>query len=92
MFDVAAPDDKHGGTKRRRKIPKSHKPASWKALEGIAWILTYTKLSSIYSTEFMLGDKFMLYSFPRRCVRLEIRPEGEELTYSPGFGLFICLG
>ncbi|KAF8245090.1 MBOAT-domain-containing protein [Wilcoxina mikolae CBS 423.85] len=66
MFDVVVPDSKHGGTKRKRRIPKSHIPATWKAVTGLFWILIFLKLSAIYTTEFMLSDKAMEYSFFRR--------------------------
>jgi len=62
MFDIVIPDTKRGGTKRRRKIPKSHVPATWKALTGLGWIFAFTKMSSIYTPEFVLGDEFTNYS------------------------------
>jgi len=70
MFDVVAPDTKRGGTKRKRKIPKSHVPATWKAVFGILWIVAFVKLGAIYTTEFMLSDEAMTYSFLRRFVSL----------------------
>ena len=66
MFDVITPDVKRGGTKRKRKIPKSLVPATKKALAGIAWILLFVKLGSVYHTDFMLSDVFTEYSFTRR--------------------------
>jgi len=66
MFDVVAPDAKRGGTRRKRKIPKSHAPATWKAVCGGLWILAFLKLGAIYTTEFMLSDEAMTYSFLRR--------------------------
>jgi lysophospholipid acyltransferase len=68
MFDVVVPDTKRGGTKRRRKIPKSHVPAAWKALTGLGWIFAFMKMSSIYTPEFVLGDEFTNYSLLGRCI------------------------
>lgn len=70
MFDVVVPDERHGGTKRKRRIPKSHIPATKKALTGLFWILVFLKLSAIYTTEFMLSDEAVEYSFFRRCFSL----------------------
>jgi lysophospholipid acyltransferase len=66
MFDVQVPDNKSGGTKRKRKIPKSHIPATKKAITGLFWIFVFLKLSGMYTTEFMLSDEMTNYSFFRR--------------------------
>ncbi|KAI5803186.1 MBOAT, membrane-bound O-acyltransferase family-domain-containing protein [Geopyxis carbonaria] len=66
MFDVVIPDSKSGGTKRKRKIPKTNGAALWKGATGLGWILVFTKLSTIYSAEFALSDTYMEYSFARR--------------------------
>ena len=67
MFDVVVPDAKRGGTKRKRRIPKSHIPATKKAITGLFWILVFLKLSGVYTTEFMLSDEARNYSIFRRC-------------------------
>jgi lysophospholipid acyltransferase len=66
MFDVVVPDAKRGGTKRKRKIPKSHRPATWKAIKGLLWILAFLKLSALFTADFMLSDEAMHYGFFRR--------------------------
>ena len=66
MFDVVVPDTKHGGTRKRRRIPKSHVPATWKALGGLIWLAMFVKLGSIYNPKFMLSDEVGQYWFPRR--------------------------
>lgn len=66
MFDVDVPDVKRGGTKKKRKIPKSSVPATRKALEGLAWILVFTWFSSQYPSELYTGDQFTEYSLLRR--------------------------
>lgn len=66
MFDVDVPDVKRGGTKKKRKIPKSSIPATRKAVQGIAWILVFTWLSSQYPSELYTGDEFTEYSLLRR--------------------------
>lgn len=66
MFDVVVPDTKRGGTKRKRKIPKSHWPAIKKAVTGLLWILVFLKLGGLYTIEFMQSDEALQYSFLRR--------------------------
>ncbi|KAI5820052.1 MBOAT, membrane-bound O-acyltransferase family-domain-containing protein [Pyronema omphalodes] len=66
MFDVQVPDNKSGGTKRKRKIPKSHIPATKKAITGLFWIFVFMKLSGMYTMEFMLSNEMLNYSFLRR--------------------------
>jgi lysophospholipid acyltransferase len=66
MFDVKVPDSNTGGTKRRRKIPRSGIPATLKLVEGTSWLVAYIVFSSLYSTEFTLSDAFLEYSFIRR--------------------------
>jgi len=66
MFDVTIPGATKGSTKRKRKIPKSHRPAIWKAVCGLGWIAGFMKFSGWYKAEFVLGDGFLGYSVPRR--------------------------
>jgi lysophospholipid acyltransferase len=67
MFDVKVPDSNTGGTKRRRKIPRSGIPATLKLVEGTSWLIAYIVFSMLYTTEFTLSDAFLEYSFIRRC-------------------------
>lgn len=65
MFDVDVLTSS-GKTKRRRRIPSSSRPATWKAIYGLLWIGAFVKLSGIYTPEFALGPKFKSYSFVRK--------------------------
>ncbi|PGG98862.1 hypothetical protein AJ80_09444 [Polytolypa hystricis UAMH7299] len=53
-------------TRKKRKIPRSGKPAMIKAAIGILWILAFIKFSAWYNTELVLGDQYMEYGFLRR--------------------------
>lgn len=66
IFDVTVKDAKHGGTKKKRKIPKSSGPATKKAIFGLLWVLAFTKLSSMYPNELYTGDSFLQYGIARR--------------------------
>ncbi|TGZ81040.1 MBOAT-domain-containing protein [Ascodesmis nigricans] len=66
MFNMEVPDVKRGGMKKKRKIPKSSVPATYKAVEGIVWILAFTWLSAKYPAELYTGDEFTKYGMLRR--------------------------
>ena len=53
-------------TRKKRKIPQSHTPATVKAVIGLAWILLFLKFSASYNTELVLGNQYMQYGFFRR--------------------------
>ena len=60
MFDVVVPSSKSGsGTKRKRKIPSSSRPASIKALWAIVWFVATIKFRSWFYVEYMLGADFL---------------------------------
>jgi lysophospholipid acyltransferase len=59
-------------TRKKRKIPQSHTPATIKAVIGLIWILLFLKFSAWYNTELVLGDQYMKYGFLRRIWLLEI--------------------
>lgn len=53
-------------TRKKRKIPRSGTPASWKAGYGLLWIFAFLQFSGWYYTDFLLGDDYMKYNFFRR--------------------------
>ncbi|EHL03575.1 putative Lysophospholipid acyltransferase [Glarea lozoyensis 74030] len=61
MFEVPAGTNpaKLPPTRKKRKIPRSGTPATWKAVAGIAWILAFLKLSGMYNPELVVGDQYM---------------------------------
>ncbi|KAG0641688.1 MBOAT, membrane-bound O-acyltransferase family-domain-containing protein [Tuber brumale] len=81
MFDVVTPGATKGSTKRKRKIPKSHRPAIWKAICGLGWIAAFMKFSSWYKTGFVLDDGFLGYSVPRRVWYIYALGFTERLKY-----------
>jgi lysophospholipid acyltransferase len=71
MFDIKVPDPNSttGGTKRRRKIPRSGIPATMKLAEGTFWLVMFVVFSSLYNVQFALSDEFLKYGFLRRLLR-----------------------
>ncbi|KAK5950457.1 Lysophospholipid acyltransferase [Knufia fluminis] len=65
MFQVK-PGEVAPPTRKGRHIPRSGTPATWKLVEGLAWIFLYLQLSGLYYAGFVLEDKYWSYSFPRR--------------------------
>lgn len=65
MFDVEMLDKK-GVLKKKRKIPRSGRPAARKAITGLLWIGLFVKFSSWYTVSFTLSDKFLRYNILRR--------------------------
>ncbi|KAJ5139043.1 Membrane bound O-acyl transferase MBOAT [Penicillium bovifimosum] len=68
LFDVPPGTDpsKVPPTRKKRKIPRSGRPAAKKAVVGLLWILAFIKLNSYFNAEFVLSDKFLQFSFLRR--------------------------
>lgn len=57
-------------TRKKRKIPRSGTPATFKAFYGTIWIIVFLKLSAVYNVEYLTSDKYMTYSLPRRIFQL----------------------
>ncbi|KAF2404652.1 putative MBOAT family protein [Trichodelitschia bisporula] len=53
-------------TRKKRKIPRSGRPASWKAAQGLFWIVLFLQFSGRYNPEKLLSDRFLEYGFVRR--------------------------
>lgn len=68
LFDVPPGTDpsKVPATRKKRKIPRSGTPAAKKAAVGLIWILAFIQLGSYFTTDFLLSDSFLQYSFLRR--------------------------
>ncbi|KAJ9639573.1 Lysophospholipid acyltransferase [Knufia peltigerae] len=65
MFDVR-PGEKGPATRKARRIPRSGRPAAYKAVAGVLWILLFLNFSGWYNVKLLLSDEYMKYSFPRR--------------------------
>ncbi|CAG8071904.1 unnamed protein product [Penicillium olsonii] len=68
LFDVPPGTDpsKVPATRKKRKIPRSGTPAAKKAAVGLIWILIFIQLGSYFTTDFLLSEAFLRYSFLRR--------------------------
>lgn len=68
LFDIPPGTDpsKAPRTRKKRKIPRSGRPATKKLVAGLGWILLFIQLSSVYFPEAVLGQDFLQYSFFRR--------------------------
>lgn len=83
MFEVPAGVDpsKKAPTRKKRKIPRSGTPASWKAAAGMFWILLFLKLSGWYYPDLLIGDKYMSYGFFHRVWILHMLGFTTRLKY-----------
>lgn len=74
MFDVPATVDpaKKPPTRKKRKIPRSGTPATWKMVSGLLWILAFLNLGKWYSPDVLFTDRFTTYSFVRRVFTLHM--------------------
>lgn len=57
MFDVTANDPKRGRAVNR-KIPRSGRVATLKALEGVLWIVVWVLVTSYFNLDYALSPKF----------------------------------
>ena len=68
LFDVPPGTDpaKTPPTRKKRRIPRSGKPATIKLVAGLGWILLYVWFTAQYGVETLLEPSYMQYSFLRR--------------------------
>ncbi|KAF3935714.1 hypothetical protein ABW19_dt0208389 [Dactylella cylindrospora] len=77
LFDVEV-YDKKGAVRKKRRIPRSGRMATRKALTGIFWIGLFVKASSMFTVEFTLSDGYLKFGILRRiwylyCLMLTAR-------------------
>ena len=74
MFDVPAGTDPSikPKTRKKRKIPQSHIPATIKLITGLVWILLFLQFNPRYNANLVLSDQYLLYGFFRRVWLLEM--------------------
>ena len=72
MFNLPPGTDpsKAPPTRKKRRIPRSGRYAAWKAATGLAWILVFLQMSTLYYREYYLSDEFMKYGFFQRIFQL----------------------
>lgn len=68
-------------TRKKRKIPRSGTPATFKAIAGLVWIFLFLKFNAWYNTDLVLGDQYMKYGFLRRVWFLEMLGFTSRLKY-----------
>ncbi|PBP23862.1 MBOAT family protein, partial [Diplocarpon rosae] len=68
MFEVPAGVDpsKKAPTRKKRKIPRSGTPATWKAATGLFWIVLFLQLSGWYYPDLLTGDEYLNHGFFHR--------------------------
>ena len=85
LFDVPPGTDpsKVPPTRKKRRIPRSGRPATKKALLGLGWILLFLQLGSLYNQDTVLSpdSPYMAYSFPRRIWTLHMVGVTTRLKY-----------
>ncbi|KAK8199684.1 MBOAT, membrane-bound O-acyltransferase family-domain-containing protein [Phyllosticta capitalensis] len=59
-------------TRKKRKIPRSGTPATWKAIYGLVWIFAFLKFSAWYYPEMLLSDDYMKHGILRRILQLHM--------------------
>ncbi|KAF3925990.1 hypothetical protein ABW20_dc0107411 [Dactylellina cionopaga] len=80
MFDVEI-YDRQGAVRKKRRIPRSGRMATRKAIIGLLWIGAYVKASSMFSVEFALSDPFLDYGILRRIWYLYWMMLGARFKY-----------
>lgn len=68
MFNVSETMDpaKKPPVRKKRKIPRSGTPATFKALIGLVWIGLFVFFGGKYGTEHLTSDSYMQYNFIHR--------------------------
>jgi lysophospholipid acyltransferase len=89
LFDVPPGTDpsKIPPTRKKRKIPRSGRPATAKLVLGLFWILVFVKLGSLYPPSFFLSDEYEKFSFPRRIWQLHMFGLVNRLKYYGSWSL-----
>lgn len=83
MFEIPSGTDPSAApkTRKKRKIPRSSTPATFKALIGLVWILLFLKFAGWYNSTLVLGDQYMKYGFLRRVWILEMLGFSTRMKY-----------
>lgn len=74
MFDVPASVDptKKPPTRKKRKIPRSGTPATWKMVGGLVWIFLFLKFSAWYSPDVLFSGGYLSRGFLGRVFTLHM--------------------
>lgn len=80
-FPVGTDPSMRPRTRKQRKIPRSSRPATIKAVVGLLWILLFLKMSSWYNAERVLGDEYKQHGLIRRIFILHMLGFTSRLKY-----------
>ncbi|OJD11110.1 hypothetical protein AJ78_08052 [Emergomyces pasteurianus Ep9510] len=83
MFDAPPGVDpaKKPPTRKKRKIPRSGRPAMLKAAMGLFWIFGFLQFGGLYTVDFILGDDYLKYGLLRRIWTLHMLGFTSRLKY-----------
>lgn len=74
LFDAPPGTDpsKVPPTRKKRRIPRSGRPALKKMLWGLFWLVGFIKLGPVFNADAVLNDQYMHFSLPRRIFILHM--------------------
>ncbi|KAL1959374.1 hypothetical protein VTO42DRAFT_2177 [Malbranchea cinnamomea] len=83
MFDLPPGVDQSKAplTRKKRRIPRSGRPAMRKAAMGLSWIAAFLVMGPRYNTDLMLSDKYMEYNIFLRVIILHLFGFTARLKY-----------
>ncbi|KAG5287934.1 MBOAT family protein [Histoplasma ohiense] len=83
MFDAPPGLDpaKKPQTRKKRKIPRSGRPAIVKAAFGLVYIFGFLQFGRLYNVDFVLGDRYLKYGLLRRVWILHMLGFTSRLKY-----------
>lgn len=83
MFDLPDGVDpsKAPVTRKKRRIPRSGRPAMRKAVMGVLWIGAFMAIGPRYNTEVVLSDEYMEYNILHRVLVLHLLGFAARLKY-----------
>ncbi|SMQ53226.1 unnamed protein product [Zymoseptoria tritici ST99CH_3D7] len=83
MFDLPPGTDptKAPPTRKKRKIPRSATPATFKLVTGLVWILAFLQLSAYSNEDVVLSDRYRDMSFFWRVYHLHMLSFVQRMKY-----------
>lgn len=83
LFDIPPGTDpsKAPPTRKKRRIPRSGRPATKKGATGIFWILAFLVFGGRYNQGTVLGEQFRSYYLPRRVWLLYVLGVATRMKY-----------
>ncbi|KAK5109450.1 hypothetical protein LTR62_007009 [Meristemomyces frigidus] len=74
MFDLPPGTDpmKAPPTRKKRRIPRSARPAMWKMAQGLVWLAAFLQCSGYFNEKVVLGDRFKTMNLAWRIFHLHM--------------------